>query len=134
MEYVNFKIGETFDEVIKDGGKNFYEIFVVSEKGSTPKRYLCTIRVRDDGWRKIIIITPYDKFGRVIYGWRYPFNIALPRDANIKEYTKSDTIEPHDFYSLSRGKVYQHCMGMLRNKIHELKKKEIKIHETIYGL
>ena len=88
MKCAEYKIAKSFKEVINDGGKNLYEIFVIGKNGYAPKRLLCKMRLNMSWDTDVITITPFDKFGRVIYGWQYPYRI--PISSNVD--TKSDII------------------------------------------
>jgi len=138
MKYATVNIGKSFGEVIERSKKgDLFEIYIIGEQGYTPKRYLCSIATREDKWSKIIIITPFDKFGRGIYGWNSPYTLRFDVRENLEKYLQSNEIKGCGYgyvFTLSKEKAYQHCMAVLRNKVSELRKKEIEIHKTIYGI
>ena len=132
MKYAEFNTTTTFRKAT-DG--KLYEIFVMGEGGYTPKKLLCTVSKRDDGYGKILTIRPFDKFGREIYGWDYPYNLRFNKNEKISDYVVCDEIKRNGYvFCLSRAKAYQHCMNVLREKVLELRKKEYNVHKVIFGL
>jgi len=123
--FVNVKIAKSFDEVIKNNMKDFFQIFIVNENGYTPKRRL--FNIVSNYWNNTYRLCIYDKYGRLVD----VYHIYKGANNNLKT---TEINYGGYFFSLSKDGAYAHCMNMLKNKIQELRKKETEIHNIIYSL
>ncbi len=129
MKCVEYKIVNSFEEAISKRGI-FFEVLILSNNGYGVRRRLMTAKYQNHD-RKYLTVTIYDKWGR----WLNDFSIYVKRDNDQDNDVKNNVLHYYGgMLTTSRDYAYTYVMGVLKNKMADLRRKANQLHETVYSI